>query len=116
MWVEAALQPISVRQAHEAAVPLLQRQPVVVDLDPAAGLGRLIADLQEMGASTTPSFLECLGRCATRSLVTYDFGDWLLQDMSATSRDSGLPPPTDLFAVEGFTSRSLLHIGARFPV
>jgi hypothetical protein len=78
MWVEAALQPISVRQTRETAVPPPQRQSVAADLDPAAGLGRLVADLQEMGASTTPSFLECMGRCAARSLVTDDFGDRLL--------------------------------------
>jgi hypothetical protein len=74
---------------------------MAADLDPAVVLGRLVADLQEMGASTTPSFLECLGRCAARSLLTDDFGDRLLQDMSATSRDSDLPlqqiflPPKD---------------------
>jgi hypothetical protein len=82
-----------------------------MDLDPDVGLGRLIANFQEMGASTTPSFLECLGHCVATSLVTYDFGDRLLQDMSATSRDSGLPPPTDLFIAEGFTPGSPLHIG-----
>jgi hypothetical protein len=84
---------------------------VAADLDPAAGLGRLIPDLQEMGASTTPSFLECLDCCAAKSLVTDDFGDRLLQDMSATSRDSGLPPSTDLFATEGFAPGLSLHIG-----
>jgi hypothetical protein len=111
MWIEAPLQPISFRQAREAAVPPPQRQSVVADLDPAVILGRLVVDLQEMGASTTPSFLECLGRCATRSLVIDDFGDQLLQDMSATSRDNDMPPPTDLFAAEGFTLGSPLHIG-----
>jgi hypothetical protein len=43
--------------------------------------------------------------------VTDDFGDRLLQDMSTTSRNIGLPPPTDLFAAEGFAPGSPLHIG-----